>query len=236
MINKIILMAIFFISSISSMDQAEKIEYMKNGFKYAQQLGFIGNPEAKYEFMRTGGNFKEALAKQALTKINITVNQSPSIKESVKNSVQSAEPIQFPQNLSVTKNQVTEEDIEPSSDLQSRINEMEDRIKTLNEIISIYQKQVIETFEAQYKAMNKKYDSMNEKIAPALARVDQEANALENLIKDISPEKNREEREQLELLTKHLLTLQTISMHFGTGNIIVNCGNKAEKEPKNALQ
>ncbi len=231
MTDKIILISAFFISSIYSMDQTEKMEYMKNGFKYAQQLGFIGNPDAKYEFMRTGGNFKEALTKQALAKINITVNQSPSIKE----SIQPAEPVQFQQNLSLTKNQVTEEDIEPSRDLQSQVNEMEDRIKTLNEIISIYQKQVIETFEAQYKAMNKKYDSMNEKIAPALARVDQEANALENLIKEISPENNIKEKEQLESLTQHLLTLQPISMHFGTGNIIVNGGNKAEKEPKNAL-
>lgn len=64
-------------SSIFSLDEKEKLEFMKNGHKYAEMLGHTYDLSKKMEFMRNGGNFKEAV------RVNVFHSTDPVKKEKI---------------------------------------------------------------------------------------------------------------------------------------------------------
>lgn len=219
------------------MTQTEKMEYMKNGHKYAEKLGFIGNIDAKYEFMRTGGNFKEALAKQASSQINIIVNHSQPDKESVKYS-------ESVNNLEIDEGDLQSQ-IKEMENRRKILNDMEDRLKILSDIenrrniqndndsASTY---LVETFKIQCEIMNEKYEDMNKKLQACLEIIDEEMQILKNSFKQPEGEKNLKEVNELKYLkemiklniktSNPLLAFQPVSLHFGRGNIIINRGKK----------
>jgi hypothetical protein len=47
---------LFSVQSLRSMDEAVKKDFMENGFKYAEQLGLLDDPDKKLEFMRNMAN------------------------------------------------------------------------------------------------------------------------------------------------------------------------------------